>query len=60
VLSTGWGIVVSFLLWVLHPWGKNSWYQLNRRMDEPQAGLEISYLIRPIYNNMITFPRAVS
>jgi len=22
-LSTRWGIVVKFLLWVLHPWGKN-------------------------------------
>jgi hypothetical protein len=35
--STRWGIAVNFLLWVLHPWGKNSWYQLNRSLDGPQS-----------------------
>jgi hypothetical protein len=34
------GCVVGFTLLILYPQGERSWYPLERRMEEPQSGLD--------------------
>jgi hypothetical protein len=36
-LDTSWGWVVSFTIRPLYPQGKSLWYQLDRRLGEPQS-----------------------
>ena len=40
-LTTRWKWVVKFTLPPIHPWGKNIWHPLNRRLGGPTASLDM-------------------
>jgi hypothetical protein len=42
--------MVSFMPWLLYPWGRSIQYPLDRKLVDPRAGLDV-VVKREIYNN---------
>jgi hypothetical protein len=40
--ATMWRWAVSLVPSLLYPRGRNPWYSLNRRIDTPRAGVDVS------------------
>jgi hypothetical protein len=36
-LGIRWRLVVSFIPWLLYPWGKSPWYPFDRRLGQTQS-----------------------